>query len=112
MKDQTRNIEVKETPQVSNQWGEGEIIREIKSQSNKEKKAPKTSKVVNDSKPRVVASKRTEKPSKERQRELIQNAKARVVANQVELEEVKEKVSSQIDKVRKSFSDSVKRWRG
>ena len=112
MKDQTRKIVVKETPQVSNQWGEREIVREIKSESNKPKKAPKPSKVVNDSKPRVVASKRTEKPSKERQRELIQNAKARVVANQIELEVVKEKVSSQIGKVRKAFSDSVKRFRG
>ena len=88
MKDQTRNIEVKETPQVSNQWGEGEIVREIKSQSNKEKKAPKPSKVVNDSKPRVVASKRTEKPSKERKAELVQKARARVVSNQMELKEV------------------------
>ena len=35
MKDQTRKIEVKETPQVSDQWGEWEIVREIKSQSNK-----------------------------------------------------------------------------
>ena len=88
MKDQTRNIEVKETPQSVNWWGEWDIVREIKSQSNRPKKAPKPSKVVNDSKPRVVASKRTEKPSKERKAELVQKARARVVANQMELKEV------------------------
>jgi hypothetical protein len=88
MKDSTRNIEVKETPQSVNWWGEWDIIREIKSQSNRPKKAPKPSKVVNDSKPRVVASKRTEKPSKERKAELVQKARARVVSNQMELKEV------------------------
>jgi len=88
MKDSTRNIEVKETPQSVNWWGEWDIVREIKSQSNRPKKAPKPSKVVNDSKPRVVASKRTEKPSKERKAELVQKARARVVANQMELKEV------------------------
>ena len=93
MKDQTRKIEVKETPQVSNQWGEWEIVREIKSESNKPKKAPKPSKVVNDSKPRKVGSKRTEKPSKERKAELVQNAKARVIANQLELKEIVSKNS-------------------
>jgi hypothetical protein len=112
MKDKTRNIEVTETPQTKSQWGDSDIVREIKSQSNKQKKAPKTSKVVNDSKPRKVESKRTEKLSKERQSELIQKAKARVISNQKELETIKSKIEKQIDKVRKSFSDSVKKYRG
>lgn len=88
MKDQTRKIEIKETPQVSNQWGEWDIVREIKSVSNKQPKEAKPSEVVNDSKPRKVGSKRTEKPSKERKAELVQDAKARVVANQLELKEI------------------------
>ena len=88
MKDQTRNIQVKETPQSVNWWGEWDIVREIKSVSTKQPKEPKPSKVVNEGKPRVVASKRTEKPSKQRKRELVQEAKDRVVANQSELKEI------------------------
>lgn len=88
MKDQTRNIEVKETPQSVNWWGEWDIIREIKSASNKQPKEAKPSKVVNTSKTRKVVSKRTEKPSKQRKRELVQEARARVVSNQQELKEI------------------------
>lgn len=88
MKDQTRNIQVKETPQSVNWWGEWDIVREIKSVSTKQPKEPKPSKVVNTSKPRKVASKRTEKAAKERKAELVQDAKARVVANQLELKEI------------------------
>ena len=41
MKDQTRNIQVKETPQSVNWWGEWDIVREIKSVSNKQPKEAK-----------------------------------------------------------------------
>lgn len=87
-KDQTRNVEVKETAQSVDWYGEWDIIREIKSVSNKPTKESKPSEVVNTSKPRKVVSKRTEKLSKERKSELVQKAKARVVANQIELKEV------------------------
>ena len=93
MKDLTRNIEVTETPQSTDWFGEWDIVREIKSQSNRPKKEPKPSKVINDSKPRVVKSKRTEKPSKERQSEVLQKARERVIANQMELKEVVKKNS-------------------
>jgi hypothetical protein len=88
MKDQTRSIQVKETPQSVNWWGEWDIVREIKSVSNKQPKEAKPSEVVNTSKPRKVVSKRTEKPSKERKKELVQEARARVVSNQQELKEI------------------------
>ena len=88
MKDQTRNIQVKETPQSVNWWGEWDIVREIKSVSNKQPKEAKPSEVVNTAKPRKVVSKRTEKPSKERKKELVQEARARVVSNQQELKEI------------------------
>ena len=71
------------------QWGNSGEIRTIKTTQAPKSKLVKDSKVVSTSETRKVSSKRTEKPSKARQSELISNAKARVISNQVELEEIK-----------------------
>ena len=71
------------------QWGKSEEIRTIKTTQKDKSKLKKDSKVVSTSETRKVSSKRTEKPSKARQSELISKAKARVISNQVELEEIK-----------------------
>ena len=74
------------------QWGNSEEIRTIKTTQKDKSKLKKDSKVVSTSETRKVSSKRTEKPSKARQSELISKAKARVISNQVELEEIKKEV--------------------
>jgi len=71
------------------QWGDSEQIRVIKTTQAPKSKLKKDGKVSNTSEARKVVSKRTEKPSKERKSELVQNAKARVISNQAELVEVK-----------------------
>ena len=74
------------------QWGDSEQIRVIKTTQAPKSKLKKSGEVTNTTEARKVVSKRTEKPSKERKRELIIKAKARVISNQAELAEIKKEV--------------------
>ena len=89
-----RKEDTASTFEIENQWGKAGEIRTIKTTQQPKSKPAKESKVSNTAETRKVVSKRTEKPSKERQRELIQNAKARVVSNQSELIEIKKAVKA------------------
>jgi predicted nucleic acid-binding Zn-ribbon protein len=84
------------------QWGDSEEVRTIKTTQKKKSKPAKDSKVSNTSEARKVGSKRKEKVSKERKVELIQNAKARVISNQSDLQELVKEAK----KVSKSFKAS------
>ena len=96
-----RKEDTTSTFEIENQWGKAGEIRTIKTTQQPKSKVVKDSKVVSTSEVRKVGSKRTEKPSKERQTELIQNAKARVVSNQSELIEIKKEVKKAVKAKRK-----------
>ena len=89
------------------QWGDSEEIRTIKTTQAPKSKLKKSGEVSNTTEARKVASKRTEKPSKERQVELVNNAKARVISNQADLVELK-KASK---KASKSFKASKEKYK-
>ena len=95
-----RKEDTASTFEIENQWGKAGEIRTIKTTQQPKSKPAKESKVSNTAETRKVVSKRTEKPSKERQRELIQNAKARVVSNQSVLMEIK-KEAKKVAKVKR-----------
>ena len=78
--------------EIENQWGKYGEMRVIKTTQAPKSKLKKSGEVTNTTEARKVVSKRTEKPSKERKRELIIKAKARVVSNQAELVEIKKEV--------------------
>ena len=102
-----REEETKSSFEIENQWGKYGEMRVIKTTQAPKSKLKKSGEVSNTTEARKVVSKRTEKPSKERKAELVQNAKARVISNQADLVELK-KASK---KASKSFKASKEKFK-
>ena len=79
-----RKEDTASTFEIENQWGKAGEIRTIKTTQQPKSTPAKESKVSNTTEARKVGSKRTEKPSKKRQSEIVNNARMRVISNQAE----------------------------